>query len=140
MTREIKFRGKRVDTGEWVYGFYRQCTIYKNCNKCIDHINHFIDNKYGVSEFVDESTVGQYTGLKDKNGTEIYEGDIATIARKPEEQIKKIKNLWVIQYSGWKFNAQPNRETLKPLGCTYAQVLEVIGNMHDNPELLKEIK
>lgn len=60
--REIKFRGKRKDNGEWVYG-------YLTCN-----IPLIFNDKLG-SYTVYESTVGQYTGLKDKNGKEIYEGD-----------------------------------------------------------------
>ena len=65
MNREIKFRGKRIDNGEWVYGYLAD----------EDYINDI--NSIDLSSIeVDRDTIGQFTGLFDKNGKEIYEGDI----------------------------------------------------------------
>ena len=117
--REILFRGKRIDNGEWVSG-----TMYRIA---ID-LNPFImvEDKRGCSYEVDEETVGQYTGLKDKNGKMIFEGDIV---KADNGHISEV----TFHFGAFCCYCQCH-DTHNTL---WSDILTVIGNIHDNPELLK---
>lgn len=134
--REIKFRGKRVDNGEWVYGDIIHCTSGKTyifpsgdyANES-DKVNQGGCLMMFTFEVIPE-TVGQYTGLKDKNGKEIYDGDIVVF----ESVFSKDKFVGrVMYYSGYK----PILWDSIDLAETNKEDLEVIGNKHENPELME---
>lgn len=126
MNREIKFRGKRIDNDEWVYGY-----LYFGFN-CTDEYVPFIswkDSSYlgGIGEEeINIKTIGQYTGLDGKNGKEIYEGDIV----KYENMTGKI------MFFNGSFILSDLEETEEwELGVINEEV-EIIGNIYNNPELL----
>jgi hypothetical protein len=75
MERTIKFRGKSLSTGEWVYGYYYAVPMTFNGST---EVSHAIVDSTGFIYTVDPKTVGQYIGIKDTNGTEIYSGMYCT--------------------------------------------------------------
>ena len=121
--REILFRGKRKDTGALETG---SLVIVRG--GCSDEQVFITDKMTGYCTPVIPETVGQYTGLTDKNGKKIFEGDIVNI----EYLETTVKNA-VIEYVGASFYGSTDSDACELDG--YYQ-LEVIGNIHDNPELL----
>jgi uncharacterized phage protein (TIGR01671 family) len=134
--REYKFRGKRIDNGEWVYGYYfieerdiEDGIIWRDIpqiqQRYGDHFQYFD---------VDLATVGQYTGLHDKNGKEIYEGDIVKLC--DTNPILFRVEIILARY-GYKtvFKLLDDGTIAQ---CYFLDKCEVVGNIHDNPELLKE--
>lgn len=147
--REIKFRGKNLNTKEWVYGDLLQWNDGEIAigvhGQFIDDGYHFNEN-YDKTPYVDETTVGQYTGLKDKNGKEIYEGDLikAPSGRiyavifstwKYEEKREFFKVIDIYEHTGWCISL----DGVNPCGLLDSEVCQgsVIGSVYDNPELLK---
>lgn len=150
MNREIKFRGKRLDNGEWVFGNLLQiCGGYIIYHGSQTESDEFEDDgktaiylyKNEVSA-VDPSTVGQFTGLLDRNGKEIYEGDIITVIGNYPRVILWDKVSWAIMpcelYNDkhfWVMNLQhPGNDWWEE----FANEMNIVGNIDDNPELLKQ--
>ena len=131
--REIKFRGKRLDNGEWVYGDYHRRAGGVHCIIAMEP-----DEQgkvcYVVNQ-VDPKTVGQYTGLLDKNGKEIYEVDIVSMSYASFETTVVIK--FSIEYRRGLFACVGDEGVYALRDCNGVADIEVIGNIHDSPELLK---
>ena len=131
--REILFRGKRTDNGTWAYG-YLFC-IWERTYLCWGTTNDVPNMKEVIPE-----TIGQYTGLTDRNGKKIFEGDICRFKRFNDIYIGKIVfNVKTASFIMWYqpiVGAYGEKATQKML-LSVCDNIEVIGNIHDNPELLE---
>lgn len=117
--REIIFRGKRVDNGEWVYG-----DICHHDGKVSYIGQHPADGSMILHDLIPE-TVGQYTGLTDKNGERIFEGDIVkAIGSTYSGETIEATEVVYLKYHQLMYDIETSNE------------IEVIGNIHDNPELI----
>ena len=130
--REVLFRGKRTDNGEWEYGDL-WCNPYGKRAVCIvSPIND--QGTTGGNEVIPE-TVGQYTGLTDKNGRKIFEGDIV---EGNSEYFTYTHPYGKVVYDGGQFFISFD-DVLEDIEClgAWANDVEIIGNIYDNPELLE---
>lgn len=144
--REIKFRAKRVDDGEWIYGarLFTGCDLVIVTSDDIDNFSSYRGGRIGfsvVSSKVDPDTVGQFTGLKDKNGQDIYDGDIMHIHCDDDVEPIEIKFGDYDDGTGSGVFEYHNGFYLD-LICDYAIGINflnsnsvILGNIHDNPEL-----
>lgn len=126
--REILFRGKRRDNGEWIIGHYLVA----------DSIPYILPERCflnGIVE-VDPSTVCQYTGLTDKNGTKIFEGDVVQVPFWRSAQSGLVMN-GIVEFQKAAFSIAWEYQDYGKDFAGYIHDVGVIGNIHDNPELLK---
>lgn len=153
MNREIKFRGKDIKTGEWVYGFYYELKSLNENKKgyiVIGTENILSDNEIKISPVIKEvdiKTIGRYTGLNDEEGKEIYEGDIVKYTPMNSECLKELgikgydylevewggysDNEYVKSVQTWMIGIDPLSDVL------LKEEIERVGNIYDNKELLK---
>lgn len=129
--REILSRGKRVDNGEWIEGYYcPQPYVRFPCEPTIFPADAMDDgNWYG--ERVDPDTVGQFTGLIDKNGVKIFEGDIVHV-----KACSCCFTGYVIYWPEEARYACKTKSGIRYAICARLE-FEVVGNIYDNPELLE---
>jgi len=139
--REVLYRGRIKNTKEWVYWdvFGRLCskdnmevTQFRVATATTDdyisyHASYY-DYVYQIYDLLDKETVGQYTGLNDKNGNKIFEGDILKLGT------GKIRYVFygITTFRHTNYEAYAKEFDHKDIGY------EIIGNIHDNPELLEE--
>lgn len=148
MSREFKFRAKRVTDGVWVYGGLVMADDF--C--IIDQRNElYVEEEYKFrgdthlfrlsGAMCDEDTVGQFTGLHDKNGAEIYEGDIVKAPLLDPIFGDIIKDAFCnaeITFNKGSFVVSYYKRYRNIYLSDLYDKIEVIGNIHDNPELLEE--
>lgn len=142
--REILFRGKRVDNGEWVEGFY--VNVPEHYKPEMSGKSYIVSINNGLFMEVVPKTVGEYTCLTDKNGKRIFEGDIVEL----DDRNYDIKWRAAVEFGnpngncswGWQLNPIGNVDINTDILCWVEMeesgaYCEVIGNIHDNPELLE---
>ena len=139
---EILFRGKRLDNGEWIVGYYVRATHHWH--------NHGVHEDWIIAgaaanggwfaiherRAVRSATVGQYTGMTDKDGNKIFEGDIVK-----DDWGKFYEVIFTLKSCSFMVECKkaPNEwETGRyRIGDAWCETIKVIGNIHDNPELLE---
>ena len=157
--REILFKAKRSDTGEWIEGYYCKwkqmrrpvCILEEKVVDCI--ITWMSDG--GMSRYeIDSETLCQYTGLKDKNDKQIWENDIVSCEHKKFQDgdsveqylfsdIMKYKRNYAVEFinTGSSYGYRLRNKSIHFMltgNVIYNHNIEVIGNVFDNPELLKQ--
>lgn len=142
--RTIKFRGKRIDTGEWCEGYYATKGVDEETLKhfiCVPQFSaqgSLYEQMFYLMDYeVDLASVGQFTGLYDKNNKEIYENDIIELTEKMIDGNGKTKYVGKVLYEKGCFHFRMDKINLIILGYVDKKQIKIIGNIHDNPELLK---
>lgn len=137
--RELRFRGKSLDGGKWVVGSIVHQTDYygDKCDRWFilegDHTNDY-DIDYPIE--VHKETIGQYTGTKDRNGNEIYEGDILL---PPGEAASNIRLVVVFEKGCWTLKVPEWGSLFDTLLYEFGgEEYMILGNIYDNPSMLEK--
>ena len=131
MNREILFRGKRIDTGEWIYGDVQQNVDAVKIREQEQSIQRIAKSFVVIPE-----TVGQYTGLTDIHGVKIFEGDI--IEAHLDELFPDLAITLIVVWSDYGWFGRDMEGNVDSLERKWvSDFFEIIGNIHDNPELLE---
>ena len=128
--REILFRAKRIDNGEWLEGGYSYCKkddTHYITNMGKDHISHI-----GFHQPIDPDTICQFTGLTDKNGNKIWENDVVKMTYR-ENYFENGVVRYYEQDVRYRFCVESGQ-----FSFDNTDTIEVLGNIFDNPELLEE--
>lgn len=146
MNREIKFRGKRVDNGEWIYGCagygfsgnmeYIMPKIYfatRDFGEEDKDGNPVIDDEIAIGGFIPvvPESVGQFTGLLDKSGKEVFEGDLFQVANNHIYQVKYLHGVSNHELYCGMFGLWLNEETFFPFDEYAMKRGEIIGNIYE---------
>lgn len=133
MMREILFRGKRFMDGQWVDGSLFIDEKKDKHEILVGYVN------YRIGWEVDPNTIGQYTGMTDKNGTKIFEGDIIHELDGSMDNIARVVR-WDIDYMEYTCPLVKKHWCYGYNECSlwmmHSENIEVVGNIHDNPELM----
>ena len=137
--RDIIFRAKTVDGSEWKYG---DLITVKRENLCGIKENSVL----GIKHLCKSGTIGEYTGLSDKNGTKIFEGDVIKGVAYSSEWVGTVVWINEIASFGVMYSHRTDPTTIEnsslfkalKIGMNNEYCAEVIGNIYDNPELLAE--
>ena len=139
--REIEFRAKKTENGKWVYGYYHKL------NESFENKDCILEHHRNTSTIIDITTVGQYTGLIDKNGKKIFEGDIHhnydTHSKKDRWYIVCYGEFHDTVYNfdgyGWYF-VEINGDDTESFEGNEQDYVNIVGNIYDNPELIEKVE
>ena len=145
--REIEFRGKDDESGKFVYGYYQlERDMRRKAPFLLKPSISWEEDGILFSSYIIPETLGQYTGLTDKNGTKIFEGDVIKGVAYSSEWVGTVVWINEIASFGVMYSHRTDPTTIENsslfkalrIGMNNEYCAEVIGNIYDNPELLKE--